>query len=140
MSTGLELLTILEKAGGTLSLDGEQVKVTFPRQKRDLVTPILTRLRRHREEVARLLQERSARTTGALAIPQGAILVAPRFDSKPLTQIPQCWCCRISYKVDWIQEWENKKYAWLEPGCRCLDTAQAINCCGFCVTHCNCRK
>ena len=79
---------------------------------------------------------RSAATEG---IPAGAILMAPRFDSSPLERIPKCWCCRAEYRLDRIQEWEGKKYAWLDPECRCLDTAQAIRCCGLCTEHCACR-
>ena len=133
------LMTELEQAGGTLTLTDGKPKVFYPDSQKDAVASILHQLRQHREEVALLLQERSARTTGALAIPKGAILIALRFDSKPLTQVPECWCCETPYGLDRIQEWENKTYAWLEPRCGCLDAPQAIRCCGLCVSHCTCK-
>ena len=150
MSTGLELMTILEKAGGSLILDGEQVKVTYPSKKRGLVTPILTRLRDHRAEITRILQERSRGsavlkkpvtlpgTTTVQDLPIGAILVAPRYGNSPLENVPNCWCCSASYCLEKTQQWEGKTYAWLKPGCKCLDTAQAIKCCGLCTGHCTC--
>ena len=151
MSTGLELLTILEKAGVSLILDGEQVKVTYPSKKRGLVTPILTRLRDHRAEITWILQERSRGsavlkkpatlpgTTTVQDLPIEAILVAPRYGNSTLEKVPHCWCCRTSYCLEKIQECEGKTYAWLKPGCKCLDTAQAIKCCGLCTGHCTCK-
>ncbi len=139
MTSIYALMTELEQAGGTLTLTDGKPKVCYPNSKRDAVASILSRLRQHREEVARLLRERPARTAAVPAIPGGAILLAPKFDSKPLTQVPECWCCGTPYGLDRIQEWENKTYAWLEPGCKCLDTAQAIKCCGLCTGHCTCK-
>ncbi len=151
MSTGLELMTILEKAGGSLILDGEQVKVTYPPKKRGLVTPILTRLRDHRAEIRRILQERSRGsavlkkpatlpgTTTVQDLPIEAILVAPRYGNSPLEKVPHCWCCGTSYCLEKTQQSEGKAYAWLKPGCKCLDTPQAIKCCGLCTGHCTCK-
>ncbi len=151
MSTGLELMTILEKAGGSLILDGEQVKVTYPSKKRGLVTPILTRLRDHRAEITRILQERSRGSevlkkpatlpgkTTVQDLPIEAILVAPRYGNSPLEKVPHCWCCGTSYCLEKTQQSEGKAYAWLKPGCGCLDVAQAIRCCGLCTEHCTCR-
>ena len=151
MSTGLELMTILENAGGSLSLNGEQVKVTYPSKKRGLVTPILTRLRDHRAEITRILHERSRGsavlkkpetlpgTSTVQDLPIEAILVAPRFGNSPLEKVPHCWCCGTSYCLQKTQQWEGKTYAWLKPGCKCLDTAQAIKCCGLCTRHCTCK-
>ena len=124
MTSVYALMTELEQAGGTLTLTDGKPKVCYLDSQRDAVASIVRQLRPHREEVARLLQERSAKTTAAPTIPQGAILIAPRFDSKLLTQIPECWCCQTPYRLDRIQEWQGKQYAHLEPGCGCLDTAQ----------------
>ena len=139
MNAVLDLISALEQAGGNLALDAGRVKVRYPDNRKQSVAPILAHLREHREEVARLLQERSAKTTAAPEIPKGAILLAPRYDSKPLVRIPSCWCCQTPYGLDRIQAWEGKQYAHLEPRCGCLDTAQAIRCCGLCTEHCACR-
>ena len=74
-------------------------------------------------------------------IPQGAILVAHRFDGagKPLASVPACWCCKTSYKLGELREWKGEVYAALEPGCGCLDTPQALACCGLCIEHCQCK-
>ena len=132
------LVTEFEQAGGSLTLEHDKVKIRYPDHQKGAIDPILSRLREHRAEVARLLRERPARTVAAPAIPKGAILMAPRFDSKPTEEIPACWCCGTSYCLEKTQEWENKTYAWLEPGCKCLDTAQALQCCGLCTEHCVC--
>ena len=133
------LLEDFERVGGRLTIEGGQVEVQYPEGQRKVITPVLATLREHRAEVMRLLQDRLARTTAAPTIPQRAILIAPRFDSRPLTQVPQCWCCQAPYRLDRIQALEGKQYAHLEPRCGCLDTAQAIKCCGLCTEHCNCR-
>ncbi len=139
MTTVYALMTELEQAGGTLTLTDGKPKVCYPDSQRDAVASIVRQLRQHREEVARLLKERSTRTAGAPVIPEGAILVAPRFDSKPTEEIPVCWCCGTSYCLEKTQQWEGKTYAWLKPGCKCLDTPQAIKCCGLCTGHCTCN-
>lgn len=74
-------------------------------------------------------------------IPASAILVASRYDGggKPLTSIPKCWCCKTPYQLERLQEWKDQTYAWLEPGCGCLDVPQALACCGLCVEHCQCK-
>jgi hypothetical protein len=75
------------------------------------------------------------------AIPTGAILVAPRYDGagKPLASVPKCWCCKTPWTLEQLQELKGKTYAFLEPGCGCLDAPQALACCGVCIEHCQCR-
>ena len=75
-------------------------------------------------------------------IPTGVVLVAPRYcgDSKPLASVPKCWCCGETYTLDRLQESKSQTYAWLKPGCGCLDVPQALACCGLCVEHCRCRQ
>ena len=75
-------------------------------------------------------------------IPTGAILYAPRYDGagKPLASVPCCWCCRTPWKLDRLHEWKGKLYAWLKPGCGCLDVPQALACRGLCVEHCHCDQ
>ena len=149
----LALLESFELVGGRLTIESGQVEVQYPEGQRMAVTPILTRLRECREEVIRLLQDRSAGTMATRAqveppsrrpidspgIPAGAILIAPRFDSKPLVQIPECWCCGTAYVLDHVQNWEGRKFAHLEPCCGCLNAPQAVRCCGLCVEHCTCK-
>ena len=148
-----ELLQDFERVGGSLTVEGGQVEAQYPEGQRKVITPVLAALREHREEVIRLLQDRSSGTVAtrtqvqppsrrpidSQGIPAGAILIAPRFDSKPLTQVPSCWCCAVSYKLNHVQDWQEKQYAHLEPGCKCLDVAQAVACCGACVSHCGCK-
>src|SRR5437879_10605313 len=76
------------------------------------------------------------------AIPAGAVLLAPRYDGtgKPLAGVPRCWCCAALWVLDRVRESEGETIAWLEPGCACLDTPQALACCGLCVEHCHGRK
>ena len=149
----LALLESFELVGGRLTIESGQVEVQYPEGQRMAVTPILTRLRECREEVIRLLQDRSAGTMATRAqveppsrrpidspgIPAGAILIASRFDLKPLVQIPECWCCGTTYILDHVQDWESTKYAHLNPGCKCLDAPQAVTCCGRCLEHCICK-
>jgi hypothetical protein len=73
------------------------------------------------------------------AIPAGAILLAPRYDggSRPLASIPKCWCCKTLYQLERLQEWKGQTYAWLKPGCGCLDTGMCYGC-SLCWNHCRC--
>ena len=73
MTSIYALMTELEQAGGTLTLTDGKPKVCYPNSKRDAVASILRQLRQHREEVARLLRERPARTAAVPAIPGGEI-------------------------------------------------------------------
>src|SRR5215469_13511099 len=72
-------------------------------------------------------------------VPQGAILLAPRFDGagKPLTSVPVCWCCKTPYQLDRRQEWKGQTYAFLGPGCDCLDASMCYRC-FVCRAHCRC--
>ena len=78
----------------------------------------------------------------AEVIPAGAVLLAPRYDggSKRLAAIPECWCCRESYRLERLEEGETDTYAFLGPACKCLGVPQAISCCGLCVEHCRCGR
>ena len=75
-------------------------------------------------------------------IPAGAVLVAPRYDGmgRSLAAVPECWCCATPWKLEWLYEWKGKTYAYLEPGCGCLDVPQALACCGLCLEHCRCGE
>ena len=72
-------------------------------------------------------------------VPQGAILLAPRFDGagKPLASVPGCWCCKVPYKLERLQKSPRKTYAFLEPGCDCLDASMCYRC-FVCRAHCRC--
>jgi hypothetical protein len=72
-------------------------------------------------------------------VPAGAILLAPRYDGgrKPLASIPKCWCCKTLYQLERLQEWKGQTYAWLKPGCGCLDTGMCYSC-SLCWNHCRC--
>jgi hypothetical protein len=75
----------------------------------------------------------------AAPIPAGAILLALRYDgaNKPLASVPKCWCCKVSYKLERVQKSSGKTYAFLEPGCRCLDEWMCYRC-FVCRAHCQC--
>ena len=72
-------------------------------------------------------------------IPAGAILLSLRYNggSQPLPAVPRCWCCKILYKFERIQESRGKTYAFVEPGCRCLDVWTCYRCFA-CRAHCRC--
>ena len=74
-------------------------------------------------------------------IPAGALLIAPRFDGlgNPLESVPQCWCCGARYALDRLKESKGKTYAWLEPGCGCLNTGMCYRC-FVCRAHCRCEQ
>ena len=78
----------------------------------------------------------------ARSIPAGAVLLAPRYDGvgRPLAAVPSCWCCATPWRLDRLEQWRGKTYAFLAPGCGCLDVPQALACCGLCVEHCRCKK
>ncbi len=59
------LLVDFERAGGTVTIEAGTVRVKYPETHKQAVAPILSRLREHREEVARLLRERSTRSVTA---------------------------------------------------------------------------
>ncbi len=89
--------------------------------------------------------EPAAEATSSLklpTIPPRTILLAPRYNggSEPLASPPECWCCYAPYRLKNVWEYGGKTYAWLEPGCGCLDGPQAIACCGLCARHCQCRS
>ena len=74
------------------------------------------------------------------AIPAGAVLLAPRYDGvgRPLAEVPECWCCATPWRLERLQEYRGKTYAFLEPGCACLD-ARACYGCFVCRDHCRCH-
>ena len=145
------LVTEFEHAGGSLTLEGGRVKARYPDDQKQTMGPILAQLRQHRNEVTRMLRDRSATSVTPTVqdssqsrvdeqvIPSSTVLMAPRYDSKPVEKIPTCWCCGKPYAPEGTQEWQGKQYLWLEPSCGCLDTAQAIACCGLCISHCACK-
>ena len=137
------LIEKFEQIGGILTLEGGKAKVHYPDHRKTDIAPLLPRLREHRAEIARILRNRSTgldrvgiETQG---IPSGAVLLAPRYDGRPVPRIPQCLCCAVPYKLDRVQDWQGKNFAWLEPGCECLNRPQALSCCGLCVSHCTCK-
>jgi len=75
----------------------------------------------------------------AVPIPAGAILLSLRYNggSKPLPAVPKCWCCQIPYEFEHIQKARGKTYAFVEPGCRCLDVWTCYRC-FVCRAHCRC--
>ena len=55
MSAVGELISALERAGGSLAIEGGTVKVAYPEDKRKAVKPIISGLRAHRDEVVQIL-------------------------------------------------------------------------------------
>ncbi len=151
MTSVRSLVAEFENLGGVLAVDDDHIKIRFPEDQREALAPVLARLREHRDEITQLVRERSAepgnrerkrppKSAEAPDIPSGAVLVAPRYDSRPVKRVPSCWCCRTPYKLDHVQNRQEKLYAHLEPGCKCLDRPQALNCCGLCLDHCPCKR
>jgi hypothetical protein len=129
----VEIVAKLESAGGELVLVGEQVKYRVPSK----LSPLVGHLRAHKEEIANILRRRR----GVESIPTGAILLALRYDgaNRPLASVPKCWCCRVSYRLERLQKSRGKTYAFLEPGCRCLDAWMCYRC-FVCREHCRCSS
>jgi hypothetical protein len=77
----------------------------------------------------------------SVAIPTDAVLLAPRYDGvgKPLAAVPRCWCCQTPWRLDQLEEHRGKTYAWLKPGCSCLDTWTCYSC-FLCREHCHCKQ
>ena len=75
----------------------------------------------------------------AVPIPAGAILLSRRYNggSKPVPAVPKCWCCQIPYEFEHIQKARGKTYAFVEPGCHCLDAWMCYRC-FLCRAHCRC--
>jgi hypothetical protein len=74
------------------------------------------------------------------AIPPGAILLALRYDGgRPCLAPPKCYCCGTSYVLDRLEEAKSNVYAFLEPGCECLD-ARMCYVCFVCREHCTCES
>ena len=55
MSAAAELISALERAGGSLALEDGTVKVAYPAEKKKAVRPIVNGLRAHRDEVRQIL-------------------------------------------------------------------------------------
>jgi hypothetical protein len=72
-------------------------------------------------------------------IPAGVVLIAPRYDGfgKPLDETPQCWCCEKPWELEELRESKGQAYAFLKPGCACLDTGMCYGC-FVCREHCRC--
>ena len=134
-----EIVAEVEHQGGYLELHGDRIRYRLLGVK---AAGLLAELRAHREEVVEVLQERiAAYVSAAKSIPSRAVLLAPRYDGvgRPLAAVPECWCCATPWRLERAERWQGKSYAFLEPGCGCLDAPQALNCCGLCVNHCACN-
>ncbi len=57
MKETLEAIAALEAVGGSVRLQGDELRVKYPEDKRDFVGPILEYLKAQRDEVKRLVQE-----------------------------------------------------------------------------------
>ena len=55
MSAAAELISALERAGGSLALEDGTVKVAYPQDQKKAVRPIVNGLRAHRDEVRQIL-------------------------------------------------------------------------------------
>ncbi len=142
----------LEQGGVSLAVEGENLKLRSPASYR-LPEELLAGLREQKAAALAYLKARQRENqcgsvatptpcdTAALeiaAIPVGAVLLAPRYDGgKPLATVPKCWCCQAPYQLEWVQEWRGNKYAWLIPGCGCLDARSCYRC-FVCREHCRC--
>ena len=139
-----EILAELKGHGAKVTIENGNVRVAYavPTDEVRAVRQAITALKQHKAQLVSLLQGAALSPQPAMApnIPAGTILIAPRYDTSAVETVPNCWCCQVPYKLDRIQEWEGKQYAHLDPGCRCLDTAQAIKCCGLCTQHCTCKR
>jgi len=58
MTKVAEMIATFEAAGGGFSVEDGHVRVTYPKDRREVLIPVLTRLRAHREEVERFVLER----------------------------------------------------------------------------------
>ena len=79
------LVTEFEQAGGALALRDGKVKARYPDEQKETVAPILSRLREHREEVARLLRER-------LAEPENRLRKLPAPVPEPIGEVDDPVC------------------------------------------------
>lgn len=67
---------------------------------------------------------------------------APRYDggSSPLASIPKCWCCGEAWRLERLHGRKGKiTYAFLQPGCSCLDVCTCYTC-FVCRDHCRCVR
>jgi len=130
-----QVIQSLEDRGVHFSVIGNSLRVSYacPSSELPKIKAALDRVRACKPQAIEILRRKQ--------IPAGAILLAPRFDGsgRPLPSVPRCWCCRVPWKLERLVQWKGRTYAWLEPGCGCLDVPQALSCCGLCVEHCRCR-
>jgi len=58
MSNLSEAVAAFETAGGSLAVEGDDIKVTYPKGRREVLTPFLSQLRAHKDEVKHFVLER----------------------------------------------------------------------------------
>ena len=135
MTEVLEAIRSLRDRGARLLLHGDTIRVSFqcPASELQEVKDAIATIRDRKPEAIAILRHHQ--------IPTNAVLLAPRYNgnSNPLASIPKCWCCKALWELDKATESKGKTYAWLKPGCGCLDAPQALACCGLCVDHCRCK-
>ena len=93
------LLADFERAGGTVTIEAGTVQVCYPKTHKQAVAPILSRLREHKAEVIRLLQEHPTRGVPALRTikhepVQARIISRDRTELSTITE--ECWHCGAS--------------------------------------------
>lgn len=133
----MSLLDVLIGQAGALPRE------TFPRASppsSPLSPPPVTEVTEMTLPIEKSLTDFVAERTEA-PIPAGAILLALRYDgaNKPLASVPKCWCCKVPYKLERLQKSRFKTYAFLEPGCGCLEASMCYQC-FVCRTHCRCAS
>jgi len=138
-----ELIAEVERQGGSLEIHGDRIRYCLPSGP---APTLLEELRAHREELLEALRQKGGAAGLSRQHPSGipvtAVLLAPRYDGvgKPLASVPTCWCCAAPWRLERLEAFLGKIYAWLEPDCGCLDAPQALACCGLCLGHCRCNK
>lgn len=135
MTEVIEAIQSLRARSVRLSVNGDTIRVSYRCRASELrkVKDAIATIRTNKPEAIEVLQRTQ--------IPVGAVLIAPRYngDSKPLTSVPKCWCCGKPYTLDRLQESKGKTYAWLKPGCGCLDAWTCYRCFA-CREHCRCQQ
>jgi len=135
MTELLEVIQSLQHNGVRFSVAGDKLRVSYecPSSELPRIKAALDTVRACKSQAIEILRCKQ--------IPGSAILVAPRYDGigKPLLSVPMCWCCKTPWTLDRLHEWTGKTYAFLKPGCGCLDVPQALSCCFLCVDHCQCK-
>jgi hypothetical protein len=147
VSRAPEVVSRIEELGGYLALDADGgIRYRVPKDSLE-AHALLEAAKAEKQALIAYLRARqtpepvTGPPTACQTIPARAILLAPRYDGfgRPLTEVPKCWCCMESWQLENVKEWNRQAYAFLKPGCACLDARMCYRCFG-CRAHCRCHK